>query len=58
MGGILPFGSVCIELFFIMSALWLHQIYYVMGFFARSAAHLGRHVRASVDCHDLFAAMW
>lgn len=32
MGGILPFGSVCIELFFIMSALWLHQIYYVMGF--------------------------
>jgi transmembrane 9 superfamily protein 2/4 len=32
LGGILPFGSVCIELFFIMSALWLHQIYYVMGF--------------------------
>jgi transmembrane 9 superfamily protein 2/4 len=32
MGGILPFGSVCIELAFIMSALWLHQIYYVMGF--------------------------
>ena len=30
--GILPFGSVCIELFFIMSALWLHQIYYMMGF--------------------------
>merc|ERR1712157_460040 len=27
-----PFGSVCIELFFIMSALWLHQIYYMMGF--------------------------
>lgn len=32
MGGILPFGSVCIELAFIMSALWLHQIYYAMGF--------------------------
>jgi len=32
LGGILPFGAVCIELFFIMSALWLHQIYYVMGF--------------------------
>lgn len=29
LGGILPFGAVCIELFFIMSALWLHQIYYV-----------------------------
>jgi transmembrane 9 superfamily member 2/4 len=32
LGGILPFGSVCIELFFIMSALWLHQFYYMMGF--------------------------
>jgi transmembrane 9 superfamily member 2/4 len=32
LGGILPFGSVCIELFFIMSALWLHQLYYFMGF--------------------------
>jgi len=31
-GGILPFGSVCIELFFIMSALWLHQYFYMMGF--------------------------
>ena len=30
-GGILPFGSVCIELFFIMSALWLHQYFYMMG---------------------------
>lgn len=32
LGGILPFGAVCIELFFIMSALWLHQLYYVFGF--------------------------
>ena len=32
LGGLLPFGVVCIELFFIMSALWLHQIYYVFGF--------------------------
>ena len=32
LGGVLPFGSVCIELFFILSALWLHQIYYMMGF--------------------------
>jgi len=31
-GGLLPFGSVFIELYFIMGALWLHQIYYVMGF--------------------------
>lgn len=31
LGGILPFGAVCIELFFIMSALWLHQFYYIFG---------------------------
>jgi len=31
-GGILPFGAVFIELFFILSAIWLHQIYYLFGF--------------------------
>mmetsp|Transcript_4466 Transcript_4466/g.5527 ORF Transcript_4466/g.5527 Transcript_4466/m.5527 type:complete len:636 (-) Transcript_4466:845-2752(-) len=31
-GGILPFGAVFIEVFFIMSSIWLHQIYYVFGF--------------------------
>jgi transmembrane 9 superfamily protein 2/4 len=31
-GGILPFGSVVIELYFIMGALWLHQLYYIMSF--------------------------
>jgi len=32
MGGILPFGAVFIELFFILSSLWLHQFYYIFGF--------------------------
>jgi len=32
LGGILPFFSVCIELYFVMGALWLHQVYYIMGF--------------------------
>jgi len=32
MGGILPFGAVFIELYFIMSSLWLHKFYYVFGF--------------------------
>eukprot|EP00978_Attheya_sp_CCMP212_P032262 scaffold125091_cov53-Attheya_sp.AAC.1 len=32
LGGILSFASVQIELLFIMNALWLHEIYYVMGF--------------------------
>lgn len=32
MGGILPFGAVFIELFFILSSIWLHQFYYIFGF--------------------------
>jgi transmembrane 9 superfamily protein 2/4 len=30
--GILPFGAVIVELYFIMTALWLHHIYYIFGF--------------------------
>lgn len=32
MSSLLPFGAVFIELFFIMSSVWLHQFYYVFGF--------------------------
>ena len=32
MGGILPFGAVFVELFFIMNSIWSHQFYYVFGF--------------------------
>lgn len=32
LGGLLPFSAVSVELYFIMSALWLHQIYYIFGF--------------------------
>merc|ERR1719362_1663068 len=31
-GGILPFGAVFTELFFIMSSIWKHQFYYLFGF--------------------------
>eukprot|EP01026_Neomeris_dumetosa_P045958 TRINITY_DN3905_c0_g2_i1.p1 TRINITY_DN3905_c0_g2~~TRINITY_DN3905_c0_g2_i1.p1 ORF type:complete len:637 (-),score=54.75 TRINITY_DN3905_c0_g2_i1:411-2321(-) len=31
-GGILPFGAVFIELFFILTSIWLHQFYYMFGF--------------------------
>ncbi|KAL7568422.1 hypothetical protein ACA910_012139 [Epithemia clementina (nom. ined.)] len=36
MGGLLLFGCICIELDMIMSALWLHQIYFVMEFLLAS----------------------
>mmetsp|Transcript_92510 Transcript_92510/g.193407 ORF Transcript_92510/g.193407 Transcript_92510/m.193407 type:complete len:640 (+) Transcript_92510:47-1966(+) len=31
-GGILPFGAVFTELFFIMSSIWHHQFYHLFGF--------------------------
>jgi transmembrane 9 superfamily protein 2/4 len=32
LGGILPFGACFVELFFILSSLWMDQYYYVFGF--------------------------
>jgi len=31
MGGMMPFGSCFLELYFIMSSVWTHQYYYVFG---------------------------
>ena len=31
-GGVMPFGACFLELFFIMSSLWMDQYYYVFGF--------------------------
>jgi len=33
-GGLLPFGAVFTEMFFIMSSIWQHQFYYLFGFLA------------------------
>ncbi|KDR10991.1 transmembrane 9 superfamily member 2 [Zootermopsis nevadensis] len=32
MGGVLPFGCIFIQLFFILNSLWSSQIYYMFGF--------------------------
>lgn len=32
LGGLLPFGACFVELFFIMSSMWMDQYYYVFGF--------------------------
>jgi transmembrane 9 superfamily protein 2/4 len=33
-GGVLPFGACFVELFFILSSMWMNQYYYVFGFTA------------------------
>jgi transmembrane 9 superfamily protein 2/4 len=30
--GALPFSSICLELYFILGAVWLHQVYYLMSY--------------------------
>nr|XP_004225567.1 LOW QUALITY PROTEIN: transmembrane 9 superfamily member 2-like [Ciona intestinalis] len=32
MGGVLPFGCIFIQLFFILNSIWSHQLYYMFGF--------------------------
>lgn len=30
--GVLPFGAISVELYFIMSSIWFHKVYYMFGF--------------------------
>lgn len=32
MGGVLTFGAIFIELYFIMNSIWFHKVYYMFGF--------------------------
>lgn len=32
LGGVLPFGSIFIEMYFIFTSFWAYKIYYVYGF--------------------------
>ncbi|KAH8597274.1 hypothetical protein B0O99DRAFT_739829 [Bisporella sp. PMI_857] len=32
LGGILPFGAIFVELYFIMSSIWFSKVYYMFGF--------------------------
>jgi transmembrane 9 superfamily protein 2/4 len=32
LGGIVPFGAIFIELFFILTSIWMHKFYYLFGF--------------------------
>merc|ERR1712057_97234 len=50
-GGVLPFGAVFTELFFIMSSLWQHQFYYLFGFLALVLAIL------MVTCAEISIAL-
>lgn len=32
MAGTLPFGAICLELYYIMNSIWFHKVYYMFGF--------------------------
>ncbi|KAI4367422.1 hypothetical protein MLD38_023161 [Melastoma candidum] len=32
MGGLLPFGSIFIEMYFVFTSFWNYKVYYVYGF--------------------------
>lgn len=51
LGGIIPFGAMYTELFFILSSLWLHQFYYLFGFLALVA------VIVVITCSEISIAL-
>jgi len=51
LAGIIPFGAAFIELFFILSSLWLNKFYYVFGFFAVVAVIL------AITCAEISIVM-
>jgi transmembrane 9 superfamily protein 2/4 len=32
LSGVMPFGAIFVELYFIMNSIWLHKVYYMFGF--------------------------
>ena len=41
-GGVLPFGSIFIEMYFIFTSFWAYKIYYVYGFMLLGETHFIR----------------
>ena len=41
LGGLLPFGSIFIETYFVFTSIWYYKVYYVYGFFLLVFLHLG-----------------
>ncbi|KAI4365596.1 hypothetical protein MLD38_021565 [Melastoma candidum] len=57
--GTLPFGTLFIELFFILSSIWLGRFYYVFGFLLilHSSLPAGRRLRRSLSCPYVHASL-
>ena len=41
MSGLLPFGAIFIEIFFIFASIWSYKYYYVYGFLASVVGRRG-----------------
>jgi transmembrane 9 superfamily protein 2/4 len=51
LGGVLPFGACFVELFFVMSSIWMDQYYYLFGFL------LLVYVILAVTCAEMTAVL-
>jgi len=51
LGGVLPFGACSVELFFVMSSIWMDQYYYLFGFL------LLVYVILAVTCAEMTAVL-
>ncbi|CAD5181851.1 unnamed protein product [Musa acuminata subsp. malaccensis] len=56
-GGILPFGAVFIELFFILTSIWLNQFYHFFGFLFLVFYHSHYHLCGDHNRPMLFPAV-
>lgn len=52
-GGILPFGSIFIEMYFIFTSFWAYKIYYVYGFMLLGEGNIC-HARHRHSCIRIF----
>ncbi|KAJ1341609.1 hypothetical protein BSLG_003798 [Batrachochytrium salamandrivorans] len=56
-GGVLPFGAIFIELYFIMSSIWSHRIYYMFGFLLFCIRHSHYDMLACIRIAMLFPTL-
>lgn len=69
LSGVLPFGAIFVELYFIMNSIWFHKAYYMFGFLficyfimvhplKTSVLMIDYYLRYCYDIVDLFCSLF